>query len=155
MTKKHEAVDELDEYLADASRDPAFVAAYEDVDDRTRLLRELLGRRKGQRLSQHDVARAMGTTQSAVSELEGGGNDPRLSTLQRYARAVGARLAFQILDAAVTVPDVVPSASWPTGFDAPDLLSGLGNFTAPSPGTPYTSPSAQGKPAKDNYALAA
>ena len=38
----------------------------------------------------------METTQSAISELEGGSTDPRLSTLQRYARAVGAHLQVRL-----------------------------------------------------------
>jgi transcriptional regulator with XRE-family HTH domain len=47
--------------------------------------------RKG--LSQADVAAQTGTTQSAIARLESGSSDPRLSTVQRYAEAVGARLA--------------------------------------------------------------
>jgi transcriptional regulator with XRE-family HTH domain len=47
-------------------------------------------------MSQKQVAQAMQTTQSAVSELEGGATDPRLSTLQRYARAVGAELTVHL-----------------------------------------------------------
>lgn len=42
------------------------------------------------------VAAAMGTTQSAVSDIENGRVDPRLSTLQRYARAVGGRLEIAL-----------------------------------------------------------
>lgn len=37
----------------------------------------------------------METTQSAVSDLERGTADPQLSTLQRYARAVGARVVVR------------------------------------------------------------
>jgi transcriptional regulator with XRE-family HTH domain len=44
----------------------------------------------------------MGTTQSAVSELERAEADPRLSTLQRYARSVGAYLGFEVHVAAKT-----------------------------------------------------
>lgn len=43
-------------------------------------------------LSQEEVARRMRTTQSAVARLEAGAADPRLSTLERYATAVGAEL---------------------------------------------------------------
>jgi predicted transcriptional regulator len=44
-------------------------------------------------LTQTTVGRSMGTTQSAVSELESGA-DCRLSTLRRYANALGATLTF-------------------------------------------------------------
>ncbi|THV28711.1 helix-turn-helix domain-containing protein [Glycomyces paridis] len=45
-----------------------------------------------QGLSQEAVAERIGTTQSAVARLESGRTDPRLSTLVRYAEAVGADL---------------------------------------------------------------
>lgn len=43
-------------------------------------------------LSQAEVAARIGTTQSAIARLESGAADPRLSTVQRYADAVGADL---------------------------------------------------------------
>lgn len=47
-------------------------------------------RRRG--LSQAQVAERIGTTQSAVARLEAEQSDPRLSTVQRYAEAVGAKI---------------------------------------------------------------
>jgi transcriptional regulator with XRE-family HTH domain len=43
-------------------------------------------------LSQAEVAERMGTSQSAVARLEAGTLDVRLSTLERYASAVGRSL---------------------------------------------------------------
>jgi len=84
--------DDLDAFIEEQSHDPAFAAAYEDAQTRTELLASCIRLRKEAGRRQADVARAMGTTQSAVSDLEAGATDPRLGTLQRYARAVGARL---------------------------------------------------------------
>ncbi len=42
---------------------------------------------------QKQVAQAMETTQSAVSDFERLGGDPRLTTIMRYARAVGMAVA--------------------------------------------------------------
>jgi transcriptional regulator with XRE-family HTH domain len=72
--------------------DSHLAGAAADAACRAELLRHLLACREDQRLSQTAVARLMETTQSAVSELEGGLTDPRLSTLQRYARAVSCQL---------------------------------------------------------------
>jgi transcriptional regulator with XRE-family HTH domain len=47
------------------------------------------------KISQATVAKRMGTVQSAVSELEGGGPQPRISTIQRYARAIGCRVVLR------------------------------------------------------------
>ena len=60
------------------------------------VLENLVTWRKQCRLSQQVVAEWMDTTQSAVSELESGRIDPRLSTLQRYARALGKELHVMI-----------------------------------------------------------
>ncbi|MGH3661370.1 MAG: helix-turn-helix domain-containing protein [Micromonosporaceae bacterium] len=57
---------------------------------RREMLDELVDQRRRAGLSQADIARRMGTSQSAVARLESGGVDARLSTLERYATAVGA-----------------------------------------------------------------
>jgi transcriptional regulator with XRE-family HTH domain len=89
-------VDDLDRHLADRLTDPRFAAAYEDAAVRAALLQACVSHRKARRLSQGVVAEVMGTTQSAVSEFESGSTDPRLSTLQRYVRALGCRLDVQL-----------------------------------------------------------
>ena len=58
----------------------------------TELLIRLRKARLQKGLSQADVAARIGTTQSAIARLESGAADPRLSTVQRYAEAVGADL---------------------------------------------------------------
>ncbi|WP_165365058.1 helix-turn-helix domain-containing protein [Streptomyces sp. C] len=78
--------------------DPGFEAAFEDARGRSALLRRLASLRKVRRISQRTVAERMETTQSAVSDLESGATDPRVSTLQRYARAVGCRIEFRVCD---------------------------------------------------------
>ncbi len=47
-------------------------------------------------LSQTEVAAQMGTSQSAVARLEAGEADMRLSTLERYAAAVGCEVGWQL-----------------------------------------------------------
>lgn len=76
--------------------DPAQRAAEEDTDEFVALIDTLVAMRKGFGLTQAEVAEAMGTTQSAVSDIERIGGDPRISTVQRYARAVRARLHLRV-----------------------------------------------------------
>jgi predicted transcriptional regulator len=57
-----------------------------------RLLRSLADRRRELGLSQTVVAARMGTSQSALARLESGDVDPRISTVERYALAVGQKL---------------------------------------------------------------
>jgi predicted transcriptional regulator len=47
-------------------------------------------------LSQTEVASRMGTSQSAVARFESGDLDVRLSTVERYTTALGARLDWRI-----------------------------------------------------------
>jgi transcriptional regulator with XRE-family HTH domain len=92
--------DEFDEladlYAEAARRRPSFIAAHEDTKLRQALLSQLLEIRKHLKISQKIVAERMQTTQSAVSDLENGVVDPHLSTLQRYARAVTARINLTV-----------------------------------------------------------
>ncbi len=65
------------------------------MDDRQReLIARLTRRREASGLSQAGVARLMRTSQSAVARLESGQHDVQLSTLTRYAVALGVSLDF-------------------------------------------------------------
>ncbi|HEX7323053.1 MAG TPA: helix-turn-helix transcriptional regulator [Mycobacterium sp.] len=64
----------------------------------TELLVRLRDARLHKGLSQSEVAARIGTTQSAVARFESGTADPRLSTVQRYAQAVGAHLGARAAD---------------------------------------------------------
>jgi len=56
---------------------------------------DLVARREAAGLSQTEVAARMGTSQSAVARLESASADARMSTLERYAAAVGAQLEWR------------------------------------------------------------
>ncbi len=65
-------------------------------EERRRLVAELTVQRQSAGLSQTEVAARMGTSQSAVARLEGGGADVRMSTLERYAAAIGSQISWQV-----------------------------------------------------------
>ena len=71
-------------------------AAYDDLADEFALARELIAARTRARLSQEEVARRMGTTQSVVARLESGRRTPSMRTVQRFARAVGGHVVLRI-----------------------------------------------------------
>jgi repressor LexA len=81
----------------------------------------LIHRRVASGLSQAEVARRMQTSQSAVARLESRQHDVQLSTLTRYAEAVG--LSLDLAEAGVTKTDL-PGA---TG-DAAATLNGHASF---------------------------
>lgn len=88
--------DELGPYVDEALKEPTFGAAYEDALDAHRILDSLVALRRALKFSQTTVAERMGVRQPTVSGFETEGSDPRLSTLQRYARAVEARLKVSL-----------------------------------------------------------
>ena len=71
-------------------RNPAFPRLVAEAETRRKLAQRLAARRQRKKLSQTLVAAHMGTSASVVSKLEAGG-DVKISTLQRYCAAIGAR----------------------------------------------------------------
>ncbi|MGY1727777.1 helix-turn-helix domain-containing protein [Geodermatophilus sp. SYSU D01062] len=65
-------------------------------EPRRGLIEELVRLRRESELSQTQVAARMGTSQSAVARLESGELDARLSTLERYAAALGRTVDWQV-----------------------------------------------------------
>jgi predicted transcriptional regulator len=57
---------------------------------------QLVSIRRELGLSQTEVAVRMGTSQSAVARFEAGDLDVRLSTIERYASALGGTLEWRI-----------------------------------------------------------
>ncbi|MFD5508925.1 helix-turn-helix domain-containing protein [Streptomyces sp. NPDC127051] len=86
----------LDELLGIDPDDTMTVAAEQDAEAYASLIEMLVVLRRRRGLTQQDVATYMETTQSVVSDFERIGGNARYSTLQRYARAVGARLCSMV-----------------------------------------------------------
>ena len=63
---------------------------------RRELIEELVRLRQESELSQTEIAARMGTSQSAVARLESGELDARMSTLERYAAALGRTVDWQV-----------------------------------------------------------
>ncbi|HKO74037.1 MAG TPA: helix-turn-helix transcriptional regulator [Gaiellaceae bacterium] len=59
---------------------------------------QVADRRKERRLSQAELAKLVGTTQSAIARLESGGRPPRIDTLLRIANALDADLHIELLE---------------------------------------------------------
>lgn len=84
------------------ANNPEVIAEQQDFTAYADLIAQLVARRKELGLSQTAVAAAMGTRQSAVSEIESSSANPTIQRLQRYARAVGARLELHSVDVNTT-----------------------------------------------------
>jgi transcriptional regulator with XRE-family HTH domain len=82
-----------------AFRRPGVRKAYNELQEEFAFLDEVLRARARAGLTQAEVARRVGTTQSAIARLESGAgkHSPSVATLQRYARALGFRLEIKLI----------------------------------------------------------
>ena len=82
-------------------KDAAFKEAYNAVKEEFDTVDTVLKARKQANMTQEEVAKRMGTTKSAVSRLESSLVDqqhsPSLSTLRRYAAALGYKLEINFV----------------------------------------------------------
>lgn len=109
MTTFDQAMDLLG---ADELQSAERIAAHLAEQDAA-FLANLVALRESSGLTQADLAAAWGRHRTAVSQFEQPGNDPRLSTIRRYAASIGARYQHMVyLD-----DDVVRRASsvWESG----------------------------------------
>lgn len=85
-------------FLEKASKREGFRNAYDELEEEYALAREMLAARARVGLSQEAVAEIMGTTKSAISRLEAvGKHAPSLTTLKKYAHAVGCHLEIRFV----------------------------------------------------------
>jgi len=91
-----------EEMVAKMLQDPAVQAEVERLErDEMRMLDAILKARTEAGLTQADVAERMGTKAPAVSRLEAalisGKPSPSLTTLRKYAAALGKRVQVQLV----------------------------------------------------------
>ena len=85
-------------FLEDARKRPGFSEAYDALEDKYTLIRELLAARAKAGLTQEQVAAKMGTTKSTVCRLEGQRkHSPSVETLRKYAEAVDCKVEIRLV----------------------------------------------------------
>lgn len=76
--------------------DPKVRKYYDELAPEYELIRTVIDKRLKRNMSQADLARRIGTGQSAISRLESGGANPSFKFLQKVATALGARLTISL-----------------------------------------------------------
>ena len=85
----------LKQLKAKSLRSPKVKEAYDALEDEFALAGAIIDARSKANLTQSELARRMGTTQSAIARLESGRALPSGATLVRFAKAVGRNLRVQ------------------------------------------------------------
>jgi transcriptional regulator with XRE-family HTH domain len=78
------------------TKKPGFKRHYEALEEQYALANTLIGARVQAGLSQVELAKKMGTSQSSIARLESGRVRPSLSTLIRLAKATGTALHISL-----------------------------------------------------------
>jgi transcriptional regulator with XRE-family HTH domain len=83
--------------MTDERRHEPVFPGFREMSERRRALGDqLAAQRRSLGLSQTQVAARMGTSQSAVARLETGASDALVSTVERYASALGWELRWSL-----------------------------------------------------------
>ncbi len=77
--------------------DPEFRREYEALEPEFAIIRAMLDARNDAGLSQKELSKRCGITQSDISKLENGNANPSLKTLQRLAKGMGMRLKLEFV----------------------------------------------------------
>lgn len=77
-------------------KNPKFRKAYEDLEPEYAIVRAILKKRIEGKMSQKDLAKKLGTKQSAISRLESGTYNPTLSFLKKLSTTLGGKLVIKI-----------------------------------------------------------
>jgi HTH-type transcriptional regulator / antitoxin HipB len=90
-------MDDLEKYVEKRKkRSPAFAAGFETGHEQFKIGVMLRAAREEAGLTQNEVAGRLRTKKSAISRIENHAEDIRLSTLEKFAEAIGKRLILKI-----------------------------------------------------------
>jgi DNA-binding XRE family transcriptional regulator len=78
-------------------KDPKVNKAFKDMEPEFAVAPALIAARVEAGLTQEEVAKRMGTTQSVVARLEGGRTLPSIKSLYRYAEATGTKPVIHLV----------------------------------------------------------
>ena|SRR3989344_988912 len=86
----------LEDALRAEMLNPKFRKAYDALQPKYDIIRAILDARNKKGMTQADIARRAGTTQSAIARFESGRSNPTLDFASRLSSAVGAKLEIRL-----------------------------------------------------------
>jgi predicted XRE-type DNA-binding protein len=94
---KRKTFSSVSEMVHEASGDDGFAAAYERRLAERRIIKDLMIKRATSGMSQKDIARSFGCTQSRISKLENmTDSELTIGDLAKYSRALGLELRIAL-----------------------------------------------------------
>jgi DNA-binding XRE family transcriptional regulator len=85
----------FDELKKELLKDPEARREYELLQPEFEIMKQIIEARIHKKITQKELARRMGTGQSAISRLESGEYNPSLKFLKKFAESLGTRLVIR------------------------------------------------------------
>lgn len=90
--------DDLDAYVDErTSREPGFRAQHAAALSRREMMRRMADARLAADRTQTELGAAVGTSQAQIARIEKGDADCRISSVERYAAALGFEIRYQLV----------------------------------------------------------
>lgn len=83
---------DLQAFKKEQMKDPAFKREYDKLAPRYAVISEMIAVRIKKGVTQKELAKRIGTTQSSIARLEGGNVNPSLDFLEKIADELGTKL---------------------------------------------------------------
>lgn len=77
-------------------KDPKVKAEYDRLEPEYKLISKIIEARIKNKMTQAELAKKVGTKQSAIARFEAGNSNPTLDFMDRLATALGAKLIIEI-----------------------------------------------------------
>lgn len=94
--KQHKAID-FQDYLAKQLKNPEIKRHYDEYGKQLEIAYLILGLRKKEKMSQSELAKKIGTTQSNIARMEAGEQNFTTDTLQKVAHAFNRDLKVEFV----------------------------------------------------------
>lgn len=84
-------------FKSELLKDKNIAEEYKRLEPRYMLISQLIEKRLKRGITQAQLAKKVGTKQSAIARLESGNINPSFAFLQKISEALGTRLSIQLL----------------------------------------------------------
>jgi transcriptional regulator with XRE-family HTH domain len=89
-------MNDLRRHIEESMADAEFRSAWQETELEYQVARQIVALRLKRGLSQKELARRVGTTQSTIARIENGSQNLSLRTINRLARALGATVRLDL-----------------------------------------------------------
>ncbi len=96
MNTKKIKVTDFDDVLKEHLKDPEFKRLYDEHGRQLEIAYQMLQLRKKKKMSQMQLAKKIGTTQSNIARMEAGNQNFTINILNKVAEALGKELKISI-----------------------------------------------------------